>query len=709
MAKYYLRFDTMKGIMKTPNKCSLEDLLYIIAQSEEIAWIQLRRNEKKLLNAINSDKNGRLRFHILDTNGKIKKRIQTREEKIFVLANDSLCGDPLVHDLTLNQDVNAICSNGSRIARCMRECFIFQKRYKEAINSMVLAKCLHQRLWDDSPYQLKQLVGVGMVTAKALHLSGINSFEHLEKADPRRLEIITGRKYPFGNHIKESMLSLPPKVDIKIEEMDHKRQGKIKLLVTLTRISTSSPPTKRHFADLVVGSEEDNLILFQERISPYTVTVYTSNVQDKPINIKVDVVSEEYVGVDFHSKFVSSKQGSAKQQKCKAVEDLCAIQIQSPIRILTPWKKEEKLNLSPSSTNACSIDAEILGVCSMPTFTLLPEDENTNEEGFGILEEHAAEAPTISISKDKRYKKESIPGEKIFEHIRRKARNLPSFETCLGFTSSKHHGVPMLLPQNSKKNRRLERENQFHSELIPDMKRTKQDETFRGSVDISNLQARRTSKNHVSVCDGGMTKDFRFEEATITDNVMTRTFSTYGHEIADIELMDMPHSLNSAKTSAHLGMNFPVDSCSVITIEDSQSSRSSAAEDDTEISVNIESIYSLDSSESKHNICGDALLKFSSTQELNSERSELECESAKLDGKNNKNIDFSTTTSSSNPMVTSQDKHTHETMQQQCFVGNDCHRSYGTSSESQDHSISFMAEEIEESSFLACQSVFSFL
>jgi ATP-dependent DNA helicase HFM1/MER3 len=67
--------------------------------------IQLRRNEKKTLNDINTDKEGRLRFHVLTDNGKKKKRIMTREDKMFVLANDCLTGDPLMHDLSLNQVV----------------------------------------------------------------------------------------------------------------------------------------------------------------------------------------------------------------------------------------------------------------------------------------------------------------------------------------------------------------------------------------------------------------------------------------------------------------------------------------------------------------------------------------------------------------------------------------------------------------------------
>lgn len=79
----------------------------------------------------------------------------------------------------------------------------------------------------------------------------IKSFEALVEADPRRIEIVTGRKYPFGNHIKDSLLSLPPKVDVKLAEIENQRQGNSKLEVTLTRISQPSQSVKRHYADMV--------------------------------------------------------------------------------------------------------------------------------------------------------------------------------------------------------------------------------------------------------------------------------------------------------------------------------------------------------------------------------------------------------------------------------------------------------------------------
>lgn len=81
---------------------------------------------------------------------------------------------------------------------------------------------------------------------------GVKTFEALAESDPRRIEMVTGRKYLFGNNIKESLQSLPSKVEMKFEEVtESKKHGKSKLLVTLTRLSEQPQSAKRHFADLV--------------------------------------------------------------------------------------------------------------------------------------------------------------------------------------------------------------------------------------------------------------------------------------------------------------------------------------------------------------------------------------------------------------------------------------------------------------------------
>ncbi|KAK9119762.1 hypothetical protein Scep_017855 [Stephania cephalantha] len=414
MTKYYLKFDTMKHIIQTSENCSLEDALHTICRSEEIAWIQLRRNEKKLLNDINIDKEGRLRFHILNETGKRKKRIQTREEKIFILTNDSLTGDPSCHDLSLTQDMSSICSNGCRISKCMKEYFIHKKNYRGVLNSSLLAKCLHQRIWDDSPYLLKQLSGIGMVTAKALNLVGINSFKTLAEADPRQIEIVTGRKYPFGNHIKESLSSLPPKIEMKMEEIECQRQGKSKLVVTLDRLSQPSSLTKRHFADMVIGSEEDNLILFHEKIrveefsSPYSVTVFVSSPQQGKFTVKADLIFEEYIGLDLHEKLYFEKDRDSKlihkpeKQKSSYSRDL-------PREIFVIDDDDKGTAPVPLKE---PYDSRTSNKESMPSFELLDEDM---DEGVPAFETDGKEQETIS-------------GKTVFEHIRKKSKDFPRLE-----------------------------------------------------------------------------------------------------------------------------------------------------------------------------------------------------------------------------------------------------------------------------------------
>ncbi|XP_033139085.1 DExH-box ATP-dependent RNA helicase DExH17 isoform X2 [Brassica rapa] len=415
MTKYYLKFDTMKYIINAPTGYSLDEALHIVCRAEEISWIQLRRNEKKTLNDVNADKEGRLRFHINDNKGKRKKRIQTREEKLFVLANDWLTGDPSVHDLSMTQDANSLCSNGSRIARCMKEYFIYKKNYKGTISSTLLAKSLFQKLWDDSPYLLKQLPGIGMVTAKALHSMGVRSFEALAEADPRRIEIVTGRKYPFGNHIKESLSSLPPKVEIKVEEVESQKQGVSKLAVTLTRLSQPLVSTKRHYADMIVGSEEENHIHFHEKIrmddfsSPYSVTILVERPQQAKVTVKADLIFEEYIGIDLHETLllkkannntVNYKSENRLPHYYPPMVDVCVVDDNSPVKSGPPNRKNQK--------------------DEMPSFKLIDEDSEEEKEPYLTMEEDDC----VILNE-----------HTVFDHIRQKAKCFPSLIT-LNPTSS---------------------------------------------------------------------------------------------------------------------------------------------------------------------------------------------------------------------------------------------------------------------------------
>lgn len=86
--------------------------------------------------------------------------------------------------------------------------------------------------------------------SQALKTAGVDSFESLATADARKLESATGRNYPFGNQIKESLSSLPPKIDIQIEDAGNK-QGKSTITVTLSRQSQAVRSSKQNYVDMV--------------------------------------------------------------------------------------------------------------------------------------------------------------------------------------------------------------------------------------------------------------------------------------------------------------------------------------------------------------------------------------------------------------------------------------------------------------------------
>ena len=65
-------------------------------------------------------------------------------------------------------------------------------------NALMLHKCLKQRMWDSSGVEVRQLPGIGRLLGDRLAGAGMGTLRQLEAADPRRIEAITQRHFPFG-------------------------------------------------------------------------------------------------------------------------------------------------------------------------------------------------------------------------------------------------------------------------------------------------------------------------------------------------------------------------------------------------------------------------------------------------------------------------------------------------------------------------------
>jgi hypothetical protein len=78
----------------------------------------------------------------------------------------------------------------------------------ETFNALLLAKSLRQRLWTDSQLETRQLAGIGPLIAQRLAAAGVHKLRQLAEVEPRRLEALAQRHYPFGEWQLAAGLSL---------------------------------------------------------------------------------------------------------------------------------------------------------------------------------------------------------------------------------------------------------------------------------------------------------------------------------------------------------------------------------------------------------------------------------------------------------------------------------------------------------------------
>eukprot|EP00899_Mesostigma_viride_P027853 jgi/Mesvir1/8252/Mv12524-RA.2 len=309
MAKFYVSFKSMKAFEKAPMNAGVDDIIRVFATVDELSSLQLRRTEKRALNDINTDKSGRIRYPVSDAStGKPKKKVQTAADKIFVLINEGLAGgkSPLL-DFGLTQDMNRIFTN-VRLARCMAEYYLCLGQASACCSAFVLAQCLETRMWPDSPLLLGQLDKIGPVTTKALVDAGVTTFDKLEKMDPRKIEAVTGRHYPFGNHLLTTLAeTLPPTCRIEMLRQNLQQGGRADFTVTVTRVKASR---LAHRAILVVVSKTADRILFHERMvlekfqSPYTTTHWAHLPPKGALEVAAHIILEDFAGFDVSASLV---------------------------------------------------------------------------------------------------------------------------------------------------------------------------------------------------------------------------------------------------------------------------------------------------------------------------------------------------------------------------------------------------------------------
>ncbi|RAL09680.1 putative DEAD/DEAH box DNA helicase (Mer3) [Aspergillus homomorphus CBS 101889] len=207
MARYYVRFETMKTLLTLQPQSTVSQILSVLAQAEEFREIRLKAGEKPLYKEINRA-NG-IRFPI-------KVDVALSAHKISLLIQSELSavdfpdGEPFQkHKFAFQQDKSFVFNHINRLIRCIIDCQISLEDAVTLRNALELARSFGAKVWDTSPLQMKQIEQIGIVAVRKLASADITSIEALGQCEPHRIDMILSRNSPFGMKVLERVASFP--------------------------------------------------------------------------------------------------------------------------------------------------------------------------------------------------------------------------------------------------------------------------------------------------------------------------------------------------------------------------------------------------------------------------------------------------------------------------------------------------------------------
>ncbi|XP_055007854.1 probable ATP-dependent DNA helicase HFM1 [Boleophthalmus pectinirostris] len=322
MARYCVAFETMKQFSQILGTETLSDLTQLVSKSKEFSDIQLRMNEKRLLNTLNRDKNRTtIRFPM-------EGKIRTNDMKVNCLIQAQF-GSITIQEFGLTQDTAKIFRTGLRIGRCLCEYLSLKLKtgFSAVHGALILSKCLRAKLWENSPFVSKQLEKIGPSLSAAMVNAGLTTFSKIEDTNAREIELILNRHPPFGNQIREAVIHLP-KYELAIEQLPRYSPTTAEIVVkvnlkNLSQLQTKRTASDQHYMSLIIGDADNNVVYLQKVTDLVLLKggLWSKRIElsraSKGSEISVHLISCDYVGLDVQHKFSVFYSGAASESVSK--------------------------------------------------------------------------------------------------------------------------------------------------------------------------------------------------------------------------------------------------------------------------------------------------------------------------------------------------------------------------------------------------------
>ena len=334
MAENYIRLATMSSICKAGPKSTIEDLIWILSNSEELtSSIVVRRDEKNsFLNPLNQSPS--VQYSIKESNapGKRLARVKSANQKVFLLfmyALSSKCQHEFKNvSFYLKQEANGVVSKAVQIVQCMIKQFSTAPEMAQALSSaLLLRKILVQKRWADDPMLLTQAKDIGEVIASRLVKTGISSLRELLAADPRTLENVAQKHFPWGTKMKETVSKIcPPPLQIQTKiESNGNGSLHVQIRISMEEDNQHTASNGRGCSLLIYDLKKNSLISFRklkyEAFAQEGLCINASQTfqSDENNSIIVKVMDDSILGHDAHAstRVVPSESKSSNSDERK--------------------------------------------------------------------------------------------------------------------------------------------------------------------------------------------------------------------------------------------------------------------------------------------------------------------------------------------------------------------------------------------------------
>ncbi|GAM36720.1 Hfm1 homolog [Talaromyces pinophilus] len=228
MAKYYVKFETMKIILALPPRAKISEILSAISQAQEFHELRLKAAERPFYRELNRAHG--IRFPI-------KVELVQNAHKISLLVQAELAAVDFPsaeqfqkHKLQVLQDKAIVFNHINRLIRCIIDCQIHNEDGVAVRNCLELARSFASRVWENSPLQMKQIDQIGVVAVRKLAGAGITSIQELEETEAHKIDMILSKNPPFGMKLLARLAEFPKlRVTIKMLGKASKHGGSVRV------------------------------------------------------------------------------------------------------------------------------------------------------------------------------------------------------------------------------------------------------------------------------------------------------------------------------------------------------------------------------------------------------------------------------------------------------------------------------------------------